>query len=117
MVLPLFVWEFGFSNVLMMLVYVWGNGSLFLAYLIIWVFYFKKTDYEKGYGTCRYSYRHFSFEWFHIISLWNSRVPKDDEVYIIGDFCYTSGKSPDWYLRQLKGHKHLVIGNHDLATL
>ena len=52
-----------------------------------------------------------------LIQLWNERVSKDDEVYIIGDFCYRSGKSPDWYLRQLKGHKHLIIGNHDLATL
>ena len=52
-----------------------------------------------------------------LIQLWNSRVSKDDEVYIIGDFCYRSGKSPDWYLRQLKGHKHLIIGNHDKVTV
>ena len=52
-----------------------------------------------------------------LMELWNGRVSKDDEVYIIGDFCYRSGKSPDWYLRQLKGHKHLIIGNHDKATV
>ena len=52
-----------------------------------------------------------------LIKLWNSRVSKDDEVYIVGDFCYRSAKSPDWYLRQLKGHKHLIIGNHDKALL
>ena len=27
-----------------------------------------------------------------LISLWNSRVSKDDEVYIIGDFCYRTVK-------------------------
>ncbi len=52
-----------------------------------------------------------------MIKLWNSRVSADDDVIIAGDFCFRSGKSPDWYLRQLKGHKHLVIGNHDKVTI
>jgi calcineurin-like phosphoesterase family protein len=52
-----------------------------------------------------------------MIYLWNSRVQKDDDVYIVGDFCYRSGYSPDWYLKQLKGHKHLIIGNHDKVTV
>ena len=52
-----------------------------------------------------------------LIRLWNSRVRPDDHVYIIGDFSYRSDKGAEWYLRQLKGHKHLVIGNHDGDTL
>lgn len=52
-----------------------------------------------------------------MIKLWNSRVDNSDDVYIIGDFCYKSKYTPDWYLRQLKGHKHLIIGNHDRVTL
>lgn len=52
-----------------------------------------------------------------LIELWNGRVYDDDHVYIIGDFCYRSDKAPEWYLRQLKGHKHLIIGNHDKVTL
>lgn len=48
-----------------------------------------------------------------MIQLWNARVQPEDHVYVIGDFCYRSGKTEDWYLRQLRGHKHLVIGNHD----
>ncbi len=52
-----------------------------------------------------------------LIQLWNSRVHKDDDVYIVGDFCYRAAKAPDWYLRQLKGHKHLIIGNHDKTVL
>lgn len=52
-----------------------------------------------------------------LIHLWNSRVSADDDVYIVGDFCYRAGNSPDWYLKQLKGHKHLVVGNHDRVTL
>ena len=48
-----------------------------------------------------------------IISLWNSRVSNDDDVYVIGDFSFKSDREYSWYLQQLKGHKHLVIGNHD----
>lgn len=35
-----------------------------------------------------------------MISLWNSRVSADDHVYIVGDFCYRSGNTADWYLHQ-----------------
>lgn len=52
-----------------------------------------------------------------MIKLWNKRVSKDDDVFIVGDFCFRSTKEPEWYLQQLKGHKHLVIGNHDSVLL
>ena len=48
-----------------------------------------------------------------MIELWNGRVQPDDTVYIVGDFCYRSEHAADWYLRQLKGHKILILGNHD----
>ena len=48
-----------------------------------------------------------------IMQCWNSRVQSDDMVYILGDFCHKSPKTPDWYLKRLKGHKTLIIGNHD----
>ena len=44
MVVPLFVWEFGFGSVGEMLVYLIGNGLLLAAYGIVYAFYFgKKT--------------------------------------------------------------------------
>lgn len=52
-----------------------------------------------------------------LIQLWNSRVQKEDAVYIIGDFAYRNARPPEWYLRQLQGKKHLLIGNHDLNLL
>lgn len=52
-----------------------------------------------------------------MIKWWNARVSPDDNVYILGDFCYRNSNPAEWYLRQLRGHKHLVIGNHDGATL
>lgn len=52
-----------------------------------------------------------------LIRLWNERVTDADEVYILGDFAYRNGYTANWYLRQLKGQKHLIIGNHDRHTL
>ena len=48
-----------------------------------------------------------------LIELWNGRVQPDDTVYIVGDICYKSEHTPDWYLSRLKGHKILILGNHD----
>lgn len=52
-----------------------------------------------------------------MIERWNEAVNDDDDVYIVGDFCYRAERPADWYLVQLKGHKHLVIGNHDWPTI
>lgn len=52
-----------------------------------------------------------------LIRLWNERVTEEDDVYIVGDFAYRNGRTATWYLRQLKGRKHLIIGNHDRITL
>ena len=51
-----------------------------------------------------------------IIENWNKKVKPDDDVYILGDFAY-KGKDYRYYLKQLNGHKHLVIGNHDTKTV
>ena len=48
-----------------------------------------------------------------LIQLWNARVQPEDTVYILGDVCYRNEHSEEWYLQQLKGHKVLIIGNHD----
>ena len=49
-----------------------------------------------------------------LIRLWNEKVKSEDHVYIVGDFCYRNGRQEQWYLRQLNGHKHLILGNHDI---
>lgn len=50
-----------------------------------------------------------------LINNWNVAVREDDNVYILGDFCYKSGKPASEYLKQLKGNKYLILGNHDSA--
>ena len=48
-----------------------------------------------------------------IIENWNSVVNDNDDVYIVGDFSHKSEKPVTGYLKQLKGRKHLIAGNHD----
>lgn len=52
-----------------------------------------------------------------LIYSWNSRVTKNDQVYILGDFAFHNEKPYSWYLKRLKGQKHLVVGNHDKKLL
>lgn len=47
------------------------------------------------------------------VDRWNAVVQPEDTVYIVGDFMSRSRKTADYYLQQLNGKKHLVIGNHD----
>lgn len=48
-----------------------------------------------------------------LIKRWNWKVGRDDHVYIVGDFAYKNGSDVSEYTRKLRGHKHLIFGNHD----
>ena len=49
------------------------------------------------------------------IGIWNQRVEKHEEVYVLGDFAfwYTGAQSIEDMFSELHGQKHLVVGNHD----
>ena len=47
-----------------------------------------------------------------IIDNWNSAVAEGDVTYILGDMFWSNAEAPE-VLRQLKGEKHLILGNHD----
>lgn len=49
----------------------------------------------------------------YLVKSWNDRVRPEDDVYILGDFCVYSQKSPLDYLKRLSGRKRLIAGNHD----
>lgn len=49
----------------------------------------------------------------HMISQWNSRVHKNDEVVILGDLSYGSVEQTTEVVKRLKGKKYLIVGNHD----
>lgn len=48
-----------------------------------------------------------------ILRNWNDKVHRNDTVYVIGDFLFRAKRPVDEYLSELKGKKHLIIGNHD----
>ena len=48
-----------------------------------------------------------------LIANWNSVVSEEDTVYFVGDIGYNGGFVPCGILERLRGHKHLIRGNHD----
>ncbi len=49
----------------------------------------------------------------YMISQFNSRVRKNDEVVILGDFCYGGAAEVKSILDRLQGKLYLIRGNHD----
>ena len=49
-----------------------------------------------------------------IIEQWNSVVHKRDVVYVLGDAVFNYAHA--WVIRELKGTKKLIMGNHDTLT-
>lgn len=48
----------------------------------------------------------------HMVDCWNSVVKDSDKVYNLGDVYFGQGHQ---LLPRLKGHKRLILGNHDNA--
>lgn len=50
-----------------------------------------------------------------LIKNWNEVVGRNDNIYVLGDFCWKTAQSQEYnaLLTRLKGHKHLIRGNHD----
>lgn len=49
----------------------------------------------------------------YMIHQWNSRVRKNDEVVVLGDFSMEKWEKTKEVLDQLKGKIYLIQGNHD----
>lgn len=48
-----------------------------------------------------------------LIQKWNSTVRSDDIVWFLGDFCLGNREKMGNIVSRLKGHKYIVMGNHD----
>ena len=48
-----------------------------------------------------------------IVRRWNAAVSEQDTVYLVGDVGNHDAPIPEQALRRLRGHKHLIRGNHD----
>jgi metallophosphoesterase len=52
-----------------------------------------------------------------VISKWNNKVNDVDVVYVLGDVAKDDDVSAIQIFNKLKGHKHLIVGNHDHLIL
>ena len=52
-----------------------------------------------------------------IIYNWNKKVDDFDIVYVLGDLVKDDDVSALQIFKKLKGHKHLIVGNHDHLLL
>lgn len=53
-----------------------------------------------------------------LIEAWNSVVHHDDQVWVIGDFALGAKEDQiEAILSRLRGHKHLILGNHDKKSI
>lgn len=50
-----------------------------------------------------------------VIDKWNEIVGVRDEVWVLGDFCFSTWSRAIPMINILNGHIHLVPGNHDTA--
>jgi calcineurin-like phosphoesterase family protein len=48
-----------------------------------------------------------------LVERWNECVDMDDQVYHLGDFAFSGTANTVSILKQLKGKKYLIRGNHD----
>jgi calcineurin-like phosphoesterase family protein len=51
-----------------------------------------------------------------LIARWNSKVKKEDTVFVLGDFSLYPQKKTEEITRRLKGKKVLIMGNHDTKS-
>jgi calcineurin-like phosphoesterase family protein len=49
-----------------------------------------------------------------LVENWNTPVTDDDEVYHVGDVAFMNQADTKAICLRLKGHKTLILGNHDL---
>lgn len=52
-----------------------------------------------------------------LINNWNCKINDDDDVYVLGDVVNENDQEAIEVIRSLKGHKHLIVGNHDHVLL
>lgn len=51
-----------------------------------------------------------------LVTNWNKKVTANDEVYVIGDFAFSSVEEVTRILARLNGTKILILGNHDKSA-
>lgn len=50
-----------------------------------------------------------------LIERWNEKITNDDEVYFLGDFAFCGTQKAVDVIKQLRGRKYWIRGNHDYS--
>ena len=84
----------------------------------IMFFFIADTHFGHGaiIGLCHRPFKNIEEMDGFIIDRWNNKVSVNDTLYIVGDLFYKH-KDPEKILKQLKGKKRLIAGNHDSGWL
>lgn len=84
-----------------------------MIYYIADIHFNDKTVFNK----CSRPFRNLKDYENEIIRRWNNKVSPDDIVYVLGDIAEDRFFQAIEIIKHLKGHKVLIIGNHDLLIL
>ena len=68
---------------------------------------------EKVFVKCKRPFKNIYEYENEIIKRWNKKVTNNDTVYVLGDLVLDGCAEAIEILPKLKGHKKLIVGNHD----
>lgn len=79
------------------------------------IYYISDTHFgdQKVFDKCSRPFRDLEEMKEEIVRRWNAKVNDDDLVYVLGDIADNKYIEAIEIFRNLKGRKHLIIGNHD----
>ena len=83
------------------------------------IYYISDTHFRDQaiFDKCKRPFKSLSEMEETIIRKWNSKVKKDDIVYVLGDISKDDDNSSIEIFRNLNGTKHFIVGNHDQLIL
>ena len=79
------------------------------------IYYISDTHFkdQKIFDKCKRPFKSVDEMEEVIINKWNKKVKDEDIVYVLGDIGKDDDPSTIDIFNKLKGHKHLIVGNHD----
>lgn len=79
------------------------------------IYYISDTHFneQKIFDKCKRPFESLDEMKDTIIKKWNNKVKDTDIVYVLGDIGKDDDPSTIDIFKKLKGHKHLIVGNHD----
>lgn len=79
------------------------------------IYYISDTHFkdQKIFDKCKRPFKSVDEMEEVIINKWNKKVNDEDIVYVLGDIGKDDDPSTIDIFNKLKGHKHLIVGNHD----